>query len=509
MSRGERRRLKTQKEREEKLRKQVCSVQIKHERYEERNKKEPLPNRLNMAKSVEEELEDRQNTVENVTFVYSQMLPSLLRKLNRIEDPRNPKKIKHKMTVLFIYGILMFVLNIGSRREANRTMNSILFENLKAMFPQLETMPHADTLARFLEKINVSEIQECMVELVKDLITKKKFKNYLYKKGYIIAIDGTQKFYRNWQWDDKCLQRNVGSETKTEQSYVYVLESILILGNGISLPLYSLFLSNEDWKKGETKQDCERKAFYRLAEKLKKLFRNSRIILSIDGLYACGPVIKTCKKNNWDFMVVLKEDSLKTVWDDVLGLMKITPENRLKIKWGDRDQVYLWANDIDYEYKEDKRMRNLKLNVVICYETWQENHSVSTGEVERKQTRYAWISSKPLNKSNVFERCTKIGRYRWKIENNILTEKHQGYNYEHCYSYTWNAMEGYHYLMKIGHLLNILAANSELLINKVKALGIRGFIEFLKLACSGALLDGGRIRKAAYRRGQWRLVPVI
>ena len=147
-------------------------------------------------------------------------------------------------------------------------------------------MPHADTLARFLEKINVSEIQECMVELVKDLITKKKFKNYLYKKGYIIAIDGTQKFYRNWQWDDKCLQRNVGSETKTEQSYVYVLESILILGNGISLPLYSLFLSNEDWKKGETKQDCERKAFYRLAEKLKKLFRNSRIILSIDGLYA-------------------------------------------------------------------------------------------------------------------------------------------------------------------------------------------------------------------------------
>lgn len=280
MSRTRERKLKRQKEQEEKFLDKIRTGQAWYERYEERKKKEALPNRLNRAKSVEEELEDRQTTIERATFVYNQMLPSFLNKLSRIKDPRNPKKVKHKMTVLFLYGILMFVLQVGSRREANRTMNSILFENLKPMFPQLETMPHADTLARLLEVIDVSKIQEFMVELIKDLIKSKKFRNYLYKKSYIIAIDGTQKFYRNWQWDDKCLQRNVDSETKTEQSYVYVLESILILDNGISLPFYSLFLSNEDWEKGETKQDCERKAFYRLAEKLKKLFRNSRIILS-------------------------------------------------------------------------------------------------------------------------------------------------------------------------------------------------------------------------------------
>ena len=62
------------------------------------------------------------------------------------------------------------------------------------MFPELETLPHADTLARLLEVIDVSEIQECMAELLKDLIKRKKFKNYLLKKGYLIAIDGTQKF---------------------------------------------------------------------------------------------------------------------------------------------------------------------------------------------------------------------------------------------------------------------------------------------------------------------------
>ena len=47
---------------------------------------------------------------------------------------------------------------------------------------ELETLPHADTLARLLEVIEVSEIQECMIELLKDLIRRKKFRNFLHNK---------------------------------------------------------------------------------------------------------------------------------------------------------------------------------------------------------------------------------------------------------------------------------------------------------------------------------------
>jgi hypothetical protein len=508
MSRTKERKLRRQREEEEKHREQIHAG-LRYEKFEERCKKPALPNRVNMAESSEEELEDRQDTVERATIVYRQMLPSLLNKLSRIKDPRNPNQITHKMTVLLLYGMLMFVCQTGSRRETNRTMSYTLFENLKAMFPELETLPHADTLARLLEVIDVSEIQECMVELLKDLIKRKKFKNYLLKKGYLIAIDGTQKFYRNYQWDEKCLERNVGKEeTKTAQYYVYVLESVLILSNGITLPLYSLFLDNEDWIKGETKQDCEQKAFYRLAKKIKKLFRNSRITIVVDGLYACGPVIKACLKNKWNYMIVLKEDCLKTVWEEAKGLMKLEPENSLHVKWGDRDQKYQWANDVEYEFNDGNKTRELMLHVVTCHETWLETYNRSTGKVEQKETRYAWLSSQPLTERNVFERCTKIGRYRWKIENNILAEKHHGYNYEHCYSYNWNAMEGYHYLMKIGRLLNVLAANSELLAEKVETLGIRGFIKFLKMACSGSVLDADRIREAVNRKRQWRLILI-
>ena len=499
-------RFKEPEVREEKTREWNKKGEVKRVDYEDRKKKIALPNRLRRGRTAEDEMAERQDTVEKAAIVYRQMLPSLLVKLSRIKDPRKPGSVKHKITVLMAYGILLFVYQIGSRREANRSMNQVFFENLQGMFPELETLPHGDTLARLLEKIEVSEIQECMISLLKDLIRRKKFRNYLIRKHYLIAIDGTQKFYRDYKWDEKCLNRHVGGDARISQFYVYVLESVLVLDNGITLPLMSIFLKNEDYIEGITKQDCEQKAFKRMAEKLKKTFPGIRIAVVMDGLYACGPIIRICRKNNWDFMIVLKEDCLKDVWHEATGLMRIDPENRLEVMWGNRKQVYTWANDIEYEYGENGRNKEI-LNVVICHETWQENHSRSTGVVEEKKTRYAWISSKRLNEKNVFTRCTKMGRYRWKIENNILTEKHQGYDYEHCYSYAWNAMEGFHYLMKIGRFLNVLALNSELLIDKVMELGIRGFFAYLKLACSGSPLDKEKLVKAVEGRHQWRLVP--
>ena len=177
--------------------------------YEERKKKQALPNRLNMMESIEDEQEEQQTLIENATKIYRRLLPNLLKKLARIKDPRRPGSIKHKHTVLLLYGILMFVYQVGSRREANRSMTRIQFENLQTIFPELETMPHADTLARLLEVIEVEEIQECMVELVNDLIRSKKFRNYLVRKNYLIAIDGTQKLFRDYKWEDNCLKRKL------------------------------------------------------------------------------------------------------------------------------------------------------------------------------------------------------------------------------------------------------------------------------------------------------------
>ena len=59
-------------------------------------------------------------------------------------------------------------------------------------------------------------------------------------------------------------------------------------------------------------------------------------------------------------------------------------------------------------------------------------------------------------------------------------EKHQGYAYSHMFSFNWNAMKGYHYLMHIGHALSALAQYSEHLSAVVAAQGIQNFIAYIR-----------------------------
>lgn len=504
MSKKERREQK-QKEHEQKLAERVRSGKAIRVHFEDRKKKVDQPNSKCHQRTPEEEMTDRQEKVEKATILYRQMLPSLLSKLSRIKDPRQPHKIKHKITVLMVYGILLFVWQTGSRREANKQMSKPIFWcNVRAMFPEFDSLPHADTLARLLEKINVEEIQECLVELLEDLMRKKKFKNHLINKRYLIAVDGTQKFFRSYPWEPEALKRHVGGEARIPQYYVYALEAVLILDNGIVLPVLTEILENKDWVEGENKQDCESKAFKRLAKKLYKIFGKGNVTLLADGLYACGPVIKKCREYQWDYMIVLKEDGMPDVWKEAKGLIKLEPSNCLHVNWGDRQQVYEWANDIEYDHGIKTRITEI-LHVVICNETWVEKHIGSTKTEERKETRYAWISSRPITKKNVFMRCTKMARYRWKIENNFLIEKHEGYNFEHCYSYDWQAMKGFHYLMKVGHFLNTMAVNSELLTEYVNQSGIRGFISDLYLSLSGAVLDVQKITAIVRKKHIWKL----
>jgi len=105
----------------------------------------------------------------------------------------------------------------------------------------------------------------------------------------------------------------------------------------------------------------------------------------------------------------------------------------------------------------------------------------------------------------VHERCNRTARYRWAIENNILIEKRHGYQYEHLFSQNWNAMRGYHFLMRLGHLINVLAQNTARLMQIIRCRGIRGLIQFIRDTCKGPWLDAERIRPLIASNPQLRL----
>ncbi|MBW2334650.1 MAG: transposase family protein [Deltaproteobacteria bacterium] len=456
--------------------------------------------------TVEEEREARCDTVTEQVMIFRSKLPILLKRLSQIDDPRNPKKIKHKLTVLMIYGILTFVYQMASRREANREMSRPVFtENLKLLFPELESLPHHDTLMRILSRIEVDEIEATHIELVRKLIRKKKFMRYLIDHCYPIAIDGTQKFARNWLWSEECLERkDKTGDGEGKQYYVYVLEANLAFHDGMSIPLMSEVLNYAKGDTAKDKQDCELKAFYRLANRLKKEFPNLAIMVLLDGLYAKGPVIELCRKKKWQFMIVLQDKCLKSVWEEYEGLSRLEKNNEFFRTWADRRQHFYWVNNIYYYYGPKERKKQI-VHVVVCEESWEEVDQQSA-EIVTKHARHAWLSSKPLNKWNVHERCNLAARHRWGIESGILVEKCHGYQYEHCFSYNWNAMKGYHYLMRLAHMINVLAQYSECLVKMFNTLGVRGFIRFVRQTIAAPWLDPLLVKKRLAHPFQLRLI---
>ena len=391
-----------------------------------------LPNRCSTLATVAEEQEAREDAVSKQVRVLRKELPTLLAQLEQIPDPRDPRKRRHKLTALLLYGLLMFVFQFASRRETHREMSLPQFmANLQLLFPEIETLPHADTLFRLLRDIDLDHLEQAHVDLVKRLIRGKSFRRYLINHCYPIAIDGSQKLAGDTLWAEELLQRTVGKEeTRHPQYFVYVLEASLAFHNGLVIPLLSEFLEHALGDTEAQKQDCELRAFARLSDRLKTLFPRLPILLLLDGLYANGPVMQRCRGNHWQFMIVLKDSDLSTVWQEFHALPALKPQ-ALQRNWGRRRQHFTWVNDIDYAFGSNGRQR-LKLHVVVCEESWERIDEQARTVTET--SRHAWLSSQPLNRENVHARCNLGARHRWGIEAGFLIEKPQGDPYEHAFA---------------------------------------------------------------------------
>jgi len=134
-----------------------------------------------------------------------------------------------------------------------------------------------------------------------------------------------------------------------------------------------------------------------------------------------------------------------------------------------------------------------------------------SAQIVIQRSQHAWLSSEPLSRTKVHERCNLGVRHRWGIETGRLVEKRHGYQHEHGFSYPWNAMRGYPFLMRLGHLNNLLAQYSERpacqagrLARLVYLRRARGLIQFIRETSAGLWLDAERIRQVRTSPSQLR-----
>ena len=365
------------------------------------------------------------------------------------------------------------------------------------VFPDLDTVPHADTVARFLEEIPAENLAEVLLDTIRKLLRGKNLKSWLAREGYVLAIDGSLKWASPNPFAPEALRKRTGPDNMTYQAYV--LEAVLVGPHGVSLPVLFEFCENDPAADAQTKQDSEQKAFRRLALRLKHAFPRVRFVVVLDGLYPNGPIMTLCRAYNWDFMIVLPDACLRTVWQEAYALHELTPEG-LNHRWGDRDQIFWWVNAIDYTWQDvEGHYHHMQLHVVVCEETWQ-------GSEGTQSSRWAWVSSVQLTPRNVVHRCNEMARRRWDIEENLLVEKRYGYHYEHLFSYDWNAMQGWHALLRLGHLLNTLSLHSVDLWPIYQTYGLQGTLKWLRETMMGPWLDHTRLALIRQKPARLRLI---
>ncbi len=215
-------------------------------------------------------------------------------------------------------------------------------------------------------------------------------------------------------------------------------------------------------------------------------------------------MMELIRKQKWEFMIVLQNKSLPSVWEEYEGIGKLVSDNSFIQTWGCRKQHFQWVNNIEYYYGPKENKKQI-VHMVVCRENWK-GLDKKTNTIVSETSRHAWISSAPINEGNVHERCNLAARHRWGIESGFLVEKRHGYQYEHCFSYNWNAMKGYHYLMRLGHTFNILVQYSEALCKNFCDLGVGGFIGFIRQTLSGPWFDKSWVKERLNAPFQLRLL---
>ena len=323
----------------------------------------------------------------------------------------------------------------------------------EALF-QVARCPHGDTLKAAYRRLEPDELQAVVTGMTETLIRRKVLYPFrLLDRYFLVAMDGTGVLVFTERHCPHCLTMTHHGQTLY---YHPILEAKLVTATGFVFSLMTEFIENP----GEhpTKQDCELKAFYRLAQRLKQRFPRLPICLLLDGLFAGGPTFARCEDYGWKYLITLQDGDLPSVHQDFEALMKLAPDHQLHFTppgYPPVPQDFRWMNDLRYV---DTAQQAHTLAVIECLET-------APVDGQPQTTRFKWVCNFNVTAKNVLSLANQGGRLRWKIDakrEGFNVQKCGGYGLEHVYTQNPTAAKVFYFLLQIAHLLSQLMAHGSL-----------------------------------------------
>jgi hypothetical protein len=388
----------------------------------------------------------------NIKNVLNCHFADLSEQLSAMIDPR--KFEEYSIEELVMSAIVLFVLECDSRNAFNdKAREEKFYKNYQRLFKM--ELPHLDATNNLFKDLDVQEMEQIRCCLISTLIEKRVFHKFRFFHQYShIAIDGTGAY--NWGENPPA---DIGKYASTKESkngkvthYTLLLEAVFVCKNGMTIPLMTEWITNEDLNECD-KQDCESKAFKRMAVQLKKYFPRLNICIVADGLYSNVSIMNVCQEYGWKFITVFKDGNLPTVWEEVNSLLQLSG-GASSCQQHDSNSTYWitrsfrWIKDIQYQKHN--------IHWIECV---QEMAHRKTGE-KSDAIRFVFLTNMDVDRDNIAD-ILMAGRARWMIEDFFNTQKNRGGRLHHKFSRNnFNAIKNWHNSRQLAFLIKELVKHT-------------------------------------------------
>ena len=349
--------------------------------------------------------------------------------------PRTVKRQKISLSDCLMSALAMFGIKAPSLLAFDGpNLEETVQHNLKTLY-QVSNPPSDTHMREVLDEVDPKALRETFLSVFHEVQRGKLLERYAFLNGYLCLVDGTEIFN-----SEKIHCKNCCKKEHQDGRVTYHHQ---ILGAVLAhpdlrqvIPLCPEPITKQD---GTTKNDCERNAYHRFLVDLKREHPRLNLTICSDALSATAPHINELKSFGYHFMIVVKPEGNKTLYEWVKGITR-----EVKITVGKNKYVFRYANNVPLN--DTKNAPNV--NFFEC--TWIE----ITGRKEKKG-RCGWCTDHEITDNNLYE-LMRGGRARWKIENETFnTLKNQGYQFEHNFGHgKKNLHNVFAFLMMLAFLID-------------------------------------------------------
>ena len=288
--------------------------------------------------------------------------------------------------------------------------------NLKSLY-RLKRVPCDTYMRERLDVVDPKDLRQPFLNLFHVAQRAKLLQRYEFLGGYLLSVDGTGYFESKNIFCENCCKKT--HRNGVVGYYHYMLGAAIVHPSLKQVfPLCPEPIVKQD---GNSKNDCEARALYRMLPDIKREHPNiKKLILVCDALSANTPAINYIKSFDYSYIINAKPSATKNLYDWIAGL----PLNEVKLTKGKNKYSFRYINKVPLNDNKEAPF----VNFLECVAEEVKGRKVS------KKT-FAWVTDIKIGDKNVHD-IMLGGRARWKIENETFnTLKNQGYQLEHNFGH--------------------------------------------------------------------------